>query len=202
MKTYERHASGRLFESDFLEAASKVHPATPMIFYVPVVVGLLVYSLTRGITTPAMAFVFFVLGYLTWCFMEYGLHRYFFHWEGNGPLTRRVHDIAHGYHHKYPDDPMRLVMPLGASIPLAILVIAILHAVGRPAATMPYFAGIVTGYLSYDLMHWYLHAKTPKNEWLKALRAHHMAHHFACPDKNFGISHRWVDFIVGSLRRR
>ncbi|MFY0583390.1 hypothetical protein ACN28S_61990 [Cystobacter fuscus] len=30
MKTeYERHASARMFENDFLEAASKIHPATP-----------------------------------------------------------------------------------------------------------------------------------------------------------------------------
>jgi dihydroceramide fatty acyl 2-hydroxylase len=29
-----------------------------------------------------------------------------------------------------------------------------------------------------------------------------MAHHFACPDKNFGISHRWVDRLLGSLRVR
>jgi hypothetical protein len=29
-----------------------------------------------------------------------------------------------------------------------------------------------------------------------------MAHHFACPDKNFGISHRWIDKLVGLLRVR
>jgi sterol desaturase/sphingolipid hydroxylase (fatty acid hydroxylase superfamily) len=29
-----------------------------------------------------------------------------------------------------------------------------------------------------------------------------MAHHFADPTKNFGISHRWIDAVVGTLRRR
>ena len=38
--------------------------------------------------------------------------------------------------------------------------------------------------------------------WGKAIRSHHMAHHFAVPDKNFGISHRWIDAVVGTLRRR
>mgnify|MGYP006175778579 CR=1 FL=1 len=36
--------------------------------------------------------------------------------EGNGPFTRWLHEITHGYHHKYPDDADRLVMPLGAPI--------------------------------------------------------------------------------------
>ena len=44
--------------------------------------------------------------------MEYGIHRAFFHWEGTGPFTRKLHEIVHGYHHKYPDDDTRLVMPL------------------------------------------------------------------------------------------
>jgi hypothetical protein len=29
-----------------------------------------------------------------------------------------------------------------------------------------------------------------------------MAHHFADPAHNFGISHRWIDALVGTLKRR
>jgi sterol desaturase/sphingolipid hydroxylase (fatty acid hydroxylase superfamily) len=29
-----------------------------------------------------------------------------------------------------------------------------------------------------------------------------MAHHFAVPDKNFGISHRWVDSLMGTRKSR
>jgi sterol desaturase/sphingolipid hydroxylase (fatty acid hydroxylase superfamily) len=29
-----------------------------------------------------------------------------------------------------------------------------------------------------------------------------MAHHFATPDKNFGISHRWIDRLMGTLKSR
>src|SRR5689334_8682744 len=111
MKTYARNASGRMFENAFLEAASRVHPSTPFIFYIPIVAGLLGYSLYRGITTPLTALVAFAAGYVVWQLMEYALHRSFFHWEGNGPMTRRLHEIIHGYHHTYPDDGMRLVMP-------------------------------------------------------------------------------------------
>jgi len=202
MKQYVRHASGRMFENAFLEAASRVHPATPFLFYIPIVLGLMAWALWTGVTTLPMAAAFVALGWLTWQFMEYAIHRFFFHWEGNGPFTRRVHEIAHGYHHKYPDDGMRLVMPLGASIPLALVIAGLLWLVGRPDATVPYFCGIVAGYLVYDFLHYSVHHHKPRTEWGKALRAHHMAHHFACPDKNFGISHRWIDRLFGTQRRR
>lgn len=191
-----------MFENAFLESASRVHPATPFLFYIPLVAAALVWSLWTGVTTPLKVAGFGLLGVLTWQLMEYGIHRGFFHWEGIGPITRRIHDIAHGYHHKYPDDGQRLVMPLGASIPLAIVIIGLLWLVGRPDATVPYFLGIVTGYLFYDFLHYAVHHHKPRTEWGKALRAHHMAHHFACPDKNFGISHRWVDRLLGTLRTR
>lgn len=202
MKTYARNSSGRMFENSFLEAASRVHPSTPFVFYIPIVVGLLGYALWKGITTPLTALVAFAAGYVVWQVMEYGLHRAFFHWEGNGPFTRRLHEIIHGYHHNYPDDGMRLVMPLGASIPLAIVIAGLLWLVGVPSVTVPFFCGIVSGYLVYDFLHYSLHHHKPRTEWGKTLRGHHMAHHFACPDKNFGISNRWLDRLFGTLRRR
>jgi sterol desaturase/sphingolipid hydroxylase (fatty acid hydroxylase superfamily) len=178
-----------MFDNAFLEACSRVHPATPFIFYIP-------------LTTALRAALFVPLGFLTWVWMEYGIHRYFFHWEGSGPFTRWLHEITHGYHHKYPDDSKRLVMPLGASIPMALLIAGGLWMVGELRWTAPYFLGIVWGYLWYDFLHWSTHHRTPLTAWGKALRAHHMAHHFARPDRNFGISHRWVDMLVGSGGRR
>jgi dihydroceramide fatty acyl 2-hydroxylase len=201
-RPYFRHQSGRMFENAFLEACSRVHPRTPFLFYIPLTAALFVWSLTSGTTTLLRSALFVPLGFLTWVGMEYCIHRYFFHWEGNGPFTRWLHEITHGYHHKYPDDADRLVMPLGASIPMALLIAGILWLVGSLDWTVPYFLGIVWGYLWYDFLHWSTHHRTPLTAWGKALRAHHMAHHFATPDRNFGISHRWVDMLVGSGGRR
>ncbi len=202
MKDYARNESSRMFESDFFEAASKVHPAVPFVFYIPIVTGLMGYGLWNGLTAWTWAALFFPLGWVTWDILEYAIHRGFFHWEGSGPFTRRLHDIAHGYHHKYPDDANRLVMPLGASIPLASLIALGLYFVNAPQWTIPYFCGVVSSYMFYDFTHWATHYRTPRTAWGKAIRAHHMAHHFACPDKNFGISHRWIDVLFGTLRKR
>ena len=199
---YERHSASRLFESPFLEAASKINPATPFLVYIPVITVLLGYGLYTHATTFGAALVSIPLGWLTWDAMEYALHRFFFHWEGNGPFTRKIHEIIHGYHHRYPDDADRLVMPLGASIPLALVIAALLYPLHAPRFTLPFFCGLVAGYLLYDYLHWAVHAKAPSTKWGKTMRAHHMAHHFAAPDKNFGISHRWVDVLIGTMCRR
>ena len=199
---YTRHAHARLFQNDFLELTSKVHPAVPFLVYGPLVVWLLAWGLVRGLTTPWAAVGFFVAGWIVWDITEYAIHRGFFHWEGNGPFTRKIHDVIHGYHHRYPDDPLRLVMPLGASVPLALVIAGALYLVGVPLVTIPLFAGFVSGYLWYDFVHYSTHARDPKTGWGKAIRSHHMAHHFACPDRNFGISHRWIDALVGTLRGR
>jgi len=201
-RPYLRHQSGRMFENNLLEFFSRVHPSVPFLFYVPLTLGFFAWALHGGKTTLGYSALFVPLGLLTWIGMEYGLHRYFFHWEGSGPFTRRMHEITHGYHHKYPDDADRLVMPLGASIPMALLIGGLLWLVGQPVATIPYFLGIVWGYLAYDFIHWSTHHRTPRTAWGKALRAHHMAHHFATPDRNFGISNMWVDLVVGSGGRR
>lgn len=199
---YQRGASARLFDNQFLEVCSKVHPATPFVFYLPIMVGLMGYALGSGKTSLLQAVSYLPLGWVTWDLMEYAIHRAFFHWEGSGPFTRKVHAIIHGYHHQYPDDAMRLVMPLGASIPLAIVIAGLLALMGRPAFTIPFFCGIVAGYLFYDFTHWSSHYRTPRTAWGRAIRAHHMAHHFADPMMNFGISHRWVDFLARTLKRR
>jgi sterol desaturase/sphingolipid hydroxylase (fatty acid hydroxylase superfamily) len=167
-------------------------------FYIPIISGLMIWALATGVTTWAMAAAFFALGWMTWDVMEYAIHRYFFHWEGSGPFTRKLHDIVHGYHHQYPDDDKRLVMPLGASIPLAALIGLLLWIPHRPAATLPVFCGIVAAYLFYDFTHY----RTPLTAWGRAIRSHHMAHHFADPKHNFGISHRWIDWLLASFKKR
>ncbi len=194
LRQYVRNTRGRMFESDFLEFFSKVHPRTPFIFWIPVATALLGYSLYQGLTTPLETVAVLPLGFLTWQLLEYWIHKKIFHtWPG---------PTAHGFHHKYPDDDTRLVMPLTVSITLATLIAGGLSLLQRPDLTIPYWTGIVAGYLWYDFLHWSTHHREPITEWGKKLRAHHLAHHFGDPDKNFGISHMWMDKILGSLIKR
>jgi sterol desaturase/sphingolipid hydroxylase (fatty acid hydroxylase superfamily) len=113
-----------------------------------------------------------------------------------------MHEILHGYHHKYPDDDARLVLPIGASLPPTLAIAGLLWLLKAPQVTVPYFVGMLFAYLWYDFTHWSTHFRKPRTEWGKRMRAHHMAHHFNVPDKNYGISHMWLDRLLGTLRVR
>jgi sterol desaturase/sphingolipid hydroxylase (fatty acid hydroxylase superfamily) len=202
MKNYVRHQRSRMFESDFFEFFSKVHPSTPFILYIPAGLFILGWALSSGVTTAVWTVAMLPVGWFSWQLMEYFLHKTLFHWEGNGPISRRMHEILHGYHHKYPDDDTRLVMPIGASLPLAAVIAGILWVFKAPYATVPYWVGMLFGYLWYDFNHWATHFRPPSTEWGKRMRSHHMAHHFAAPDKNYGISHMWLDRMLGTLKVR
>lgn len=194
MRHYIRNTRGRMFESDFFEFFSKVHPSTPFIFWIPVASSVLGYGLTQGYTTISKAILLFPIGFFVWQLLEYGIHKRVFHtWPG---------PTGHGFHHTYPDDDSRLVMPLTVSITLASLIAGVLYFVHRPELTLPFWVGLVFGYLWYDFLHWSSHHREPLTEWGRRLRAHHLAHHFGDPDKNFGISHMWMDKVLGTLMTR
>ncbi|MFZ5438438.1 MAG: sterol desaturase family protein [Myxococcota bacterium] len=193
-RDFHRNQRGRMFQSDFLEFFSKVHPVMPFVFWIPIIIGVQVWALVNGVTTPLKSLAMAPLGFLTWQFLEYFIHGKLFHWLP-GPT-------GHGFHHKYPDDDTRLVMPLPVSITLASLIAGGLWLIGRPDLTIPYWVAMVGGYLWYDFLHWSTHHREMTSEWGKKLRAHHMAHHFADPDKNFGISHMWMDRLLGTLLTR
>lgn len=199
---HERHQRARIFTSDVMEALSKVHPSVPFIFWLPVLAVVGSVALYTGMTSPRAFAVFLLLGFVVWQFLEYFIHKGFFHWEGVGPISRRIHEIIHGYHHKYPDDASRLVMPLTVSIPLGALIAALLWLPQRPDVSVPVWIGVVLGYLWYDFMHWSSHHRKPRTAWGRRLRGHHMSHHFADPLTNYGISHRYIDLLLGTQRRR
>lgn len=189
-----RHQRGRMYQSNFFEFFSKVHPSMPFLFWIPLNAWVLGSALWNGVTTWQIAAAAVPLGFLTWQFLEYFIHKYVFHaWPGW---------TGHGFHHNYPDDDTRLVMPLPVSITLASLIWGGLTLFGRADLTTPFWSGVVMGYLWYDFLHWSTHHRAPWTAWGKKLRAHHMAHHFSDTDQNYGISHMWMDSVLGTLLKR
>ena len=188
-----------MFENDFLERFSRIHPATVFVVWIPV--GL--YFLYRSVSRHDLAYLgvlgMFAVGMLTWSFAEYVLHRWVFHWTKDTPFGKRVHFLLHGVHHEFPSDRDRLVMPLPTSIPLAFIFYgAFFLAMGVTYAD-PFFAGFVLGYLFYDGTHYYVHHFRPTSTWGKFLRRHHMTHHFADHHGGFGVSSPLWDHVFRTL---
>src|SRR5439155_16694424 len=108
----------RMFQSDFMEFFSRVHPAIPLILYLPVV-GYMLYAAlwTQGFSLSVVAGLF-LGGVLCWTLLEYLIHRYIFHYEPKTRIGKRLHYIIYGVHHDYPNDARSLVMSPSISLPL------------------------------------------------------------------------------------
>ena len=199
-RTARLSASPPLFKSRFLDFFSRIHPAVPALIYGPAIVALIVLGAREGL--GALEIVLLVLaGLLLWTLSEYWLHRKVFHWDPDHPIGHRLHFIIHGVHHDHPNDRMRLVMPPGASIPLAALFFGLFWLIfGLPTA-LPLFAGFLIGYLMYDYTHYYLHHVVPKSKLGKRLREQHMRHHFQDHRYGFGVSSPLWDAVFRTLPR-
>ena len=194
-------ASPPLFKSRFLDFFSRIHPVVPALIFIPVISGLIALGARDGQGAGEIALLT-LAGIAFWTLAEYWLHRLVFHWDPDHPIGHRLHFIIHGVHHDHPNDKMRLVMPPGASIPLASLFfLAFWLVLGAPTA-FPVFAGFLIGYLIYDYTHYYLHHFVPRSDLGKRLREQHMRHHFQDHRFGFGVSTPLWDAVFRTLPRR
>jgi sterol desaturase/sphingolipid hydroxylase (fatty acid hydroxylase superfamily) len=60
------------------------------------------------------------------------------------------------------------------------------------------FAGFVLGYVLYDSLHWYVHARKPTSRFARWLRREHFLHHFKHPGSRFGVSCPWLDYVFAT----
>jgi dihydroceramide fatty acyl 2-hydroxylase len=193
-------ASPPMFESRFLDKLSRVHPAVVPLIFVPAIVVFAVLALQRIDWLPALAWA--VGGYLFWTLTEYGIHRFVFHFEPEKGIGARLHWIIHGVHHDHPNDPLRLVMPPSVSLPLGALFFGLFWLVLPPGPAFAVAAGFFSGYLAYDMTHYYVHHRMPKTAVGRKLRELHMRHHFQDDTKGYGISAPWWDVVFRTSSRR
>ena len=187
-----------MFKSPMLDKMSRIHWSVPLYLFVPVVLFFLyrsIFMLHLGALTIG---ILFVCGVFAWTLMEYMLHRWFFHTELPGELGRRIHFIIHGVHHDYPNDTHRLVMVPSLSIPLAFIVYFIFWALLGNVLVAPLYAGIVAGYLVYDMTHYAIHHYGFKSKYWLDLKVNHMKHHYQQPNRGYGVSSILWDIIFQS----
>ncbi len=178
----------RMFKSDIMESLSRVHPAIPLVVYVPVILFFLYRSIFTLEFTFITIFTLILLGIVVWSLAEYTLHRFIFHYEPKSQIGEKIHFIFHGVHHDYPSDSRRLVMPPSVSVPLAVLFYYLFQAILGSDLVAPFFIGFILGYLFYDMTHYAVHHFGIKNKFFLMLKKHHMRHHFQDSKKGYGVS--------------
>jgi sterol desaturase/sphingolipid hydroxylase (fatty acid hydroxylase superfamily) len=167
------------------------------------------YSLGRAIVAvsgeafPVYIPLGFALGLFAWTWVEYTLHRFVFHFRPRNPWQERISFLFHGVHHAQPLSKTRLVMPPAVSIPLALVLYALLRLVARAILGLdqwvaPVFSGLVIGYLAYDMLHYSTHHLRVRWPWFVFLRRYHMHHHTQTPNLRFGVSSPLWDIVFGT----
>jgi sterol desaturase/sphingolipid hydroxylase (fatty acid hydroxylase superfamily) len=195
----------RLFKSDFMEFFTHIHPLVVLLIWLPVVV----YGLWRGAalrpigSSWAWLALVWLLGLFIWTLSEYVLHRFLFHYPASTPRQERIFFLFHGVHHAQPRSKTRLVMPPVLSIPLAAVFYGLFWLVldvllGRSFLVGPMFAGFISGYLTYDMLHYSIHHFQMRTGYWKMIRRHHMHHHFQTPNQRFGVSSPLWDHVFGT----
>nr|XP_039248707.1 fatty acid 2-hydroxylase-like [Styela clava] len=206
----------RLFKSDFVEYFSSTSWYVIPIVWIPVILLLLlttywnyteilffpnVQSLTFSCSIHVLPFAY-IGGIFMWTFLEYALHRWLFH--ASPPVSSywliTLHFLLHGQHHKVPFDKGRLVFPPVPASILGGMLYIILSGILPIPIRHTLLAGVLTGYVVYDLTHYYLHYGNPsKGSYFYNLRAYHVRHHFQSPELGFGISSRLWDYPFNTL---
>jgi dihydroceramide fatty acyl 2-hydroxylase len=199
-KTDALRASPRIFEPDWLDRLSRVHPFVPPVIFGPLIVGLTIFAATRG--GLALGAGLLVAGYLLWTLTEYWMHRPVFHFEPEDGIGARLHWIIHGIHHDHPNDPLRLVMPPSVSLPLAVLFYLLFLVVFGDRYAPGIEGGFIGGYLIYDMTHYYVHHRRPTGRLGRTLRESHMRHHFQDDTTAFGVSAPYWDRVFGTAPAR
>lgn len=194
--------STRMFKSGLLESLSKVHFSVPIFIFLPAIVFFSFQAFFQWNISLLNYVLFFVLGLVIWTLTEYVLHRFVFHFVPKGEIGLRMHFIFHGVHHDYPNDAKRLVMPPSVSLPLATLFYFLFSVFLIKANLYSFFSGFLLGYLVYDIGHYAIHHFNFKNKWFKAIKKHHMKHHYDEPESGFGVSSALWDKVFKSEFKR
>ncbi|MFD2871483.1 sterol desaturase family protein [Mucilaginibacter ximonensis] len=190
--------STRMFKSDLLEALSKVHYLVPVYIFVPVILASTYIAFFVKHIGALVYIEYFFIGLFVWTFTEYIMHRFVFHYVPKNKIGLRLHFIFHGVHHDYPSDAKRLVLPPSVSIPLATGFYFLFNAILPANYIFGFFPGFILGYLFYDLSHYAIHHFNFKGKVWKAIKQHHMLHHYQTPSKGYGVSSPLWDKIFGS----
>ncbi len=198
LDTPPRLKSIQVFRNPFMDRwFGRTHPAVPALMFSPLIVVAVLYARAGAPTLSWMGA--FLGGLLGFTLLEYVLHRFLLHRPTGADRASRIAAfLRHGYHHAYPGDEGRLVLPPMVTIPFAIAVAAGYALILPIAVAAAAFAGTATGYVAYDSVHWWLHHGHTKSRAGRWLKRYHLLHHHQHEAARFGVSTPLWDFVFGT----
>lgn len=160
-----------------------------ILFFIP----LLLFAVIIRVYTIYFHLLLLFSGWFAWTFTEYCHHRFHSH----ATVIKREAGIMalHHYHHHHPGQ-IRIT-----GLQRMILTVLSLAFVGLSIWLDNYFtlfAGYFLGFTGYTFMHWFLHSKASAQVF-PVLHQFHIHHHCKHPDKCFGVSVPWWDYLFKTI---
>jgi sterol desaturase/sphingolipid hydroxylase (fatty acid hydroxylase superfamily) len=158
-------------------------------FACPVVLG---YLGLRHSIAAAVSVACFCTGVFVFSFVEYAMHRWFFH------APQSVAAAIHQAHHVHPREPSSLPCPSSAAVALTFW--SLLSPVVGDQVACFFLCGLLVAYFYYAVLHHLQHSiriKTVPLRWLQKRWAAHAVHH-GRTDTNFGVTTAFWDHVFGT----
>ena len=172
----------------------------PVYFYTALVVCLIALTHNEAVSWWQNLLLIGV-GVLNWTLIEYGLHRYIFHYSARSAFGKKLVYGAHLSHHESPRATNRLFSSLLISLPVAIVYLLLARiATGSLHAATYLFAGLAAGYFCYEWLHYQAHHRRPRLRLFRYLRKYHLLHHYKTPELRFGVTSPLFDMLMGTFR--
>lgn len=190
--------SGRIFKSPLLEALTRTHIAIPLIIFYGTGAAAVWISLNRLALDPVGSMALCIAGAFFFTWVEYMVHRYFYHMSTDSPRKARVQYVFHGVHHDHPRDKKRLALPPLMSVLVAGAFIGLFRLL-LGVHGFAFGGGFLVGYATYLLAHYAIHVYNPPKNFLKAIWKHHNLHHYVGDTGAFGVSSPLWDHVFGTM---
>jgi sterol desaturase/sphingolipid hydroxylase (fatty acid hydroxylase superfamily) len=172
----------------------------PLYLYTAVALGLALLTAGQQLS-PTTILLLFAAGFFSWSFIEYGLHRFIFHYHARSRLGRKIVYYAHMSHHEDPKRPKRIFVNLLLSIPVAGLYWLIAWLLTASWAMASFLLiGMSSGYFFYEWLHFQCHHGKSQLRMLRYLRHYHLLHHYRTPQLRFGVTSPLLDYFFGTFR--
>jgi sterol desaturase/sphingolipid hydroxylase (fatty acid hydroxylase superfamily) len=191
----------QLFRNPILERLTRTHISVPLTIFGLYAAGLLYWSITHTSLSAGVTVLMFILGAISFTWLEYMVHRYVFHMKTFTALREKIQYTIHGVHHEFPKDKERLAMPPLVSITVSTLLLLFFRLILGDLA-FAFFPGFMVAYAAYLAVHYMVHAFPPPNNIFKVLWVNHSIHHYKDGDGVYGVSSPLWDYIYGTMHHK
>ena len=177
--------------------ASK-NPWMTLIFVVPI--SLFFITQITEILSYTKIYICLLTGILWWTFLEYIIHRFFFHWASYFKKLTYSIGSFHLYHHRIPKDKRVYTSGIAPAIAWSIVSMCLFPIFFSISESYLISLATLVSYFFYELAHYHAHVTESKKGYLKFIQQNHFHHHLN-PRVNFGQTSPLWDIIFRTYEK-